>query len=121
MLKILADESIHQDLIRTLIGAGFNILIANEANLKGASDDSIFNFAVKTKRVLLTFDREFGNFFRFNIRKSAGVVIILVDRMEKKEIIKNTVSFFKNVRQKQKDLKGKLIIISKTKARIRSF
>jgi len=119
MFKILADECIHQDLIRALIKAGFNVLMASEANLKGASDDSVFNYAVKTKRVLLTFDREFGNFFRFNIGKSAGVVIVLIDRLEKKEIIKNTRSFLKDV--KQKDLKGKLVIISKTKARIRSF
>lgn len=119
MLKILADECIHQDLIRALIKAEFNILMTSETNLKGASDDSVFNFAVKTKRVLLTFDREFGNFFRFNIKKSSGVVIILIEKMEKKEIIKNTLSLFKDM--KQKDLKGKLVIISKTKARIRGF
>jgi len=119
MLKILADECIHQDLVRALNKAGFNVLTANEANLKGASDDFVFNFGVKTKRVLLTFDREFGNFFRFNIGKSAGIVIVLIDRLQKKEIIKNTLSLFKDM--KQKDLKGKLIIISKTKARIRGF
>jgi len=119
MLKILADECIHRDLIRALMKAGFNILTISEANLKGASDDSVFNFAVKTKRILLTFDRGFGNFFRFNIEESAGVVIVLIDKLQKKEIIKNTLSFFEN--RKQKDLKGKLIIISKTKARIRSF
>jgi len=48
MLKILADECIHRDLIRALMKAGFNILTISEANLKGASDDSVFNFAVKT-------------------------------------------------------------------------
>jgi len=119
MLKILADECVHQDLIMALKKAGFNVLMASEANLEGASDDSVFNFAVKTKRILLTFDREFGNFFRFNIEESAGVVIVLIDKLQKKEIIKNTLSFFEN--RKQRDLKGKLIIISKTKARIRSF
>ena len=119
MLKILADECVHWDLIKALMETGFNILTVNEANLKGTSDDSVFGFAVKTKRILLTFDREFGNFFRFNIKKSAGVVIILIEKMEKKDIIKNTLSFFKNM--KQRDLKGKLVIISKTKARIRVF
>ena len=119
MLKILADECIHQDLINALRKVGFNVLTASEISPRGASDDSIFNFAVKTKRILLTFDREFGNFFRFDIGKSAGIVIILIDRLQKKEVIKNTFSFFKDM--KQKDLKGKLVIISKTKARIRGF
>lgn len=119
MLKILADECIHQDLIEALDNADFDILGPNETNLKGASDDSVFNFAVKSKRILLTFDRGFGNFFRFNIGKSAGVVVILINRMRKREIIKKTLAFFKNMRRKK--LKGKLIIISKTKARIRSF
>jgi predicted nuclease of predicted toxin-antitoxin system len=119
MVKILADECIHQDLIEALDKIGFNVLTVYKANLKGVSDDSIFNFAIKSKRVLLTFDRGFGNFFRFNIKKSAGVVIVLIDQMEKKEIIRNTLSFFKNI--KQKILKGKLIIIGKTKVRIRGF
>lgn len=119
MLKILADECIHQDLIDSLEKAGLGILGVYETNLKGVSDDSIFNFAVKSKRVLLTFDREFGNFFRFNIGKSAGVVVILIGQMEKEEIIKNTLDFFRNL--KQKDLIGKLIIVSKTKVRIRRF
>jgi hypothetical protein len=39
--------------------------------------------------------------------------------MKKEEIIKNTITFFKSI--KEKDLNGKLVIIGKTKARIRNF
>lgn len=95
MHQILADECIHRDLIEALVKAGFSLLAAEKANLEGVSDDSVFNFAVKTRRVLLTFDREFGNFFRFNIKKSAGIVIVLIAEMQKGEIIKNTLNFFK--------------------------
>ncbi|MBU2635103.1 DUF5615 family PIN-like protein [Patescibacteria group bacterium] len=119
MLKILADECIHQDLIEALEKTGFDILTVDKANLKGVSDDFIFDFAVKNKRILLTFDREFGDFFRFNIRNSAGVVIVLISRMQKREIIRNTITFFKNIYKD--DLERKLVIIGRTRVRIRSF
>ena len=63
MVKILADECIHQDLLESLRGFGLDILTTKEANISGAGDALIFDFVVKAKRALLTFDRGFGDIF----------------------------------------------------------
>lgn len=94
----------------------FDVLTIKEAGLTGSEDEIIFDFAFKNKRALLTFDRGFGDIFRFNISKSSGVIIILVNQIFREEIadiLLNFISFIKS-----SDLKGKLVIIGKTKIRI---
>lgn len=119
MNKILADECVHQEIIKSLSQAGFDISSTKEIGLVGVSDDFIFNFAIKKKKILLTFDRGFGDIFRFDIKNSAGIVIVLISQMNKKEIIRNILVFFKS--KIAKDLTGKLVIIGKEKIRIKEF
>lgn len=119
MLKILTDECIHQDLIDFLRGLGFDVATAKESNLTGASDDSVFNFAIRSERTLLTFDRGFGDIFRFNIKKSSGVIIILLSQMTKREIFQNSLIFLKS--KMAQSLKGKLVVIGGRKVRIKTL
>lgn len=119
MLKLLADECIHHDLIEFLRVSSFDVLSAKEANISGVDDALVFNFSIKTKRTLLTFDRGFGDIFSFDIKNSWGIVIVLIGRMTKKEILQNTLTFLKS--KIAQNLKGKLVIIGKKKVRIRSF
>lgn len=107
---------VNTDTITALQQSGFDILSTREAKLSTRDDEDIFNFALKSKRILLTFDRGFGDIFRFPIQKSAGVIIILVHHMSKKEIIKITTGFLNSTAQKI--LKGKLVIIGKRTIRI---
>lgn len=115
-LKVLADECIHKDLILSLRKAHINVKTAADLNIATKTDDEIFKACVKTKRVLLTFDRGFGDIFRFDISKSPGVVIILIAHIQKDEILKIAKSFFSQT--KVTDLKGNLAIISKNKIRL---
>lgn len=116
MLKILADECIHFDFIATLRKQRLNILTVVEAKLSGKSDKEIFKYACENKRILLTFDREFGNIFVFDIKNSSGVIIFLIYQMTKKEILDIAIAFFANL--STKNLKGKLVVVGKRKIRI---
>ncbi|MBU4142850.1 DUF5615 family PIN-like protein [Patescibacteria group bacterium] len=116
MLKILADECIHIDLILAIKKRGFDVISIREAGLIGASDKEVFNFAVREKRILLTFDRGFGDIFRFAIARSAGVVVVLIDQMTKKEIIEIVLGFLAFI--KASGVGGRLAIIGKNRARI---
>jgi len=118
MYKILADECIHTDLVNALRNAGLDVLTVNEAGLLGVPDKVVFQAGVEKKRIILTFDRGFGDIFRFNIGNSNGVVIVLIKQMSKEEILDISTTFF--VSQKDRVLAGKLIIIGKSKIRISS-
>ncbi len=91
MLEILADECVHKDLVEALEREGFDILRVKDIE-KGANDERVFELAKESKRVLLTFDRGFGDFFRFDIESSAGIVTQIPHPLLKKFLI------FKHVR-----------------------
>lgn len=118
MLKFIADECINWDIVVALREQGFDVLTIKEAKLTGADDDTVFSFACTNKRILLTFDRGFGDIFRFNISKSYGLMIVLISQMNKKEIIDIPLNFISIINKRGDNLRGKLIIIGKTKIRI---
>ena len=117
MLKLFIDECINWDVVFALRQGGFDTLTVKDARLTGSDDETIFKFACENKRILLTYDRGFGDIFRFNISKSNGIIIILTGKMKKDEIINIVLSFISTV-DKQIDLRGKLVIIGKSKIRI---
>lgn len=116
MIKILADECIHSDLISSLRKANLDVVTATEAGLSAKSDETVFAKAVSSKRILLTFDRGFGDIFRFDISASPGIVILLIGRMDKTEIINIPLAFFTKLGKRQ--LAGQLVIIGKHRIRI---
>ena len=117
MLKLFIDECVNLDVVLALRQNGFDALTVKDAKLTGSDDEIVFKFAYENKRVLLTYDRGFGDIFRFNISKSKGVIIVLTGRMRKNEIINIILSFMSTI-NKQADLHGKLVIIEKSKIRI---
>ena len=117
MFKFFSDECVNTDVVLGLRENNIDVLTVREAGLTGSDDDSIFNFSVKNKRVLLSFDRGFGDIFRFNIRRSSGVIVVLVGQMRKKEIIKIVLTFLGIVKTGA-GIRGKLAILGKTRIRL---
>lgn len=116
MIKILADECINNDLISTLKNRGYDVLTVHDINMVGLTDEKILEKAVELKRVLLTFDRGFGDIFRFDVTKHYGVIVLLVNNLSKEELTALPMRYLENLASKN-DLKGTLIIIGKTKVR----
>ena len=116
MLKFFADECINIDIVLALRQSGFDVLTVKDAGLTGTDDDTIFNFSRDNKRILLTFDRGFGDIFRFNISKSSGVIVILISQMSRDGIIGILSKFISLIQDQGFD--GKLAIIGKTRIRI---
>ena len=114
MSKILADECVHRDLVDSLEDAGHEVTSVYNSGLSGSSDEEIFNYAVKNDLILLTFDRGFGDIFRFDISESPGIVISLINQMSRDEIVSIILAFFSMSR----NLRGKLVIMGKRKIRV---
>ena len=76
--RVLADECVNTDVVLGLRENGVDVLTIKEAGLTGADDKTVFEFAVSNKRILLSFDRGFGDIFRFYIASSEGVIVVLI-------------------------------------------
>lgn len=115
-MSIFIDQCINRDLIQALRGGGFNLVEAAQAGLAGASDQIIFDYILKNNCILISFDKDFGNILRFDIRNSPGVAVIYIENMSKEEVITNTLNFFKKFTESQ--IKGRLFIIEKGRIRV---
>jgi predicted nuclease of predicted toxin-antitoxin system len=59
MIRLLADENISLDAVHVLREAGYEIIAVAEEN-RSAQDVDVLRMACESNRVLVTFDRDFG-------------------------------------------------------------
>ena len=115
-MEILADHCVPPSLVRALRKQGLKITLAREAGLAKMPDEAIFNFALQNSLALFTFDHNFGDTTRFDIKNSAGVIIIYIERMSKREIFEKAIDFFSQTEPSR--LKGHLFIIEPGRTRV---
>jgi predicted nuclease of predicted toxin-antitoxin system len=75
-MRLLANENIAPSVIRGLRNMGHDVLSAKES-MSGANDRAVLTRAVAEQRVLLTFDKDFGELaFRSHLPASCGVILL---------------------------------------------
>lgn len=109
MVKIFADHCVGKFFIEPLRELGIDVLRASEVSMERATDEEIFEYALAHKRTLISFDRDFINIARFNIKAASGVVIFEIDRLNRETIKKRIVNFFNKKTVLQ--LKGHIFVI----------
>jgi predicted nuclease of predicted toxin-antitoxin system len=74
-VRLLANENFPLDAVEALRGAGHDVTwIRTDA--PGGKDPDILNRAVNEQRVLLTFDKDFGELaFQFGLPASCGIML----------------------------------------------
>ena len=74
-ITFLADESCDFLIVRTLRSAEYDVLSVAES-FPSASDQQVLQNAIKEKRILLTEDKDFGEWVFAHGEKIAGVILI---------------------------------------------
>jgi predicted nuclease of predicted toxin-antitoxin system len=74
--KFFVDESLGPEVTAFLREKNFNVKDVFEERLAGKSDESVFAFAWRSKRILLTHDHDFLNNRRFPEHRNPGVVVL---------------------------------------------
>lgn len=75
-MRLLADENIPLDTVRALRSAGHDVFSATETE-SGATDLSLVDRAVAEERLILTFDRDFGELAIRGPKKPTSGVLLL--------------------------------------------
>ncbi len=74
-MRFLADENFPGLAVAALRSAGHDVLWICEAS-PGSSDQEVLQIAGKERRILLTFDKDFGELaFRIGLSMSSGVIL----------------------------------------------
>lgn len=74
-MRILANENFPGPLITTLRGRGHDVVAVKEV-MRGADDRAVLQKAQAETRILVTFDKDFGELaFRFGLPAQGGVIL----------------------------------------------
>jgi predicted nuclease of predicted toxin-antitoxin system len=74
--KILVDENLGTEVAEILRGQRLNAVFAGDIGLVGRSDEELFAYAWREKRMLWTHDRDFLDDDRFPEHRNPGILIL---------------------------------------------
>ncbi|EPG73860.1 toxin-antitoxin system, toxin component, PIN domain protein [Leptospira fainei serovar Hurstbridge str. BUT 6] len=115
--NLLADGNVDIRIVRELGNFGYIVHSISE-DYKGLSDYQIIQLAKRLDSVILTLDKDFGEWVFSHKEDSLGVIFL---RYDAKEYQKITVSLTKLLELHDVNLKGKFAILTLTKVRIREI
>jgi len=74
--SFLADENIHPAMISFLRDNGYDVISVEQLNLTGKSDHAIISEALKTERIIITHDSDFGSIAVAGGEPFTGIIYI---------------------------------------------
>lgn len=121
MPKFLIDENLSPSLSDYLRNLKYEAVAVREAGLRGKSDEEIVGWIQKNKRVLITADMDFGEFFYFKNLGKIGI-IILRSKSQKLRSFEEIIDYLhKEKILRSNKLNDSLVISAKEKFRIREY
>jgi predicted nuclease of predicted toxin-antitoxin system len=75
-VKCKLDENIGRRGLELLKTSGHDVMTVRDQDLRGITDEQLFEICSAEGRALITLDRDFGRVPRFPPEKSAGIVVL---------------------------------------------
>jgi len=105
-MKLLANENIPIELVKELRNSGYDILRVDEVK-KGMKDREVLDLSIKESRILITFDKDFGELAIKEKRKATGIILLRIHPESIQHIKKRILLLFGQIRE----LEGKFIVL----------
>lgn len=118
MVKLLLDANLSPK-TREYLGKKFNFNVIDliTENKYGLTDEKIVKLAKKEKRVIITFDLDFGEIYYFSERGKIGIIVLRIQDQTVESVNKVLTKFFQK-EAKNIDLEKSLVVIDENKIRI---
>ena len=110
--KILADENVPRSTIQALRSLGYDVVSVWEVN-PGTSDEQVVQLSIGEKRIIITFDKDFGRIALTN-PNVPGVILIRIPPVNPEYITNRIISALKSVENPY----NKLIVVRRNTIRI---
>jgi len=105
-MKFLANENLPLELVNELKNSGYDILRVDEVK-KGMKDREVLEFSFKEKRILITFDRDFGKLVVKEGKDAVGIILLRFQPKSIQHIKDRLFLLFGKI----KELEGKFIVM----------
>ncbi len=110
-MKFIADENVSKSIVNTLRNYGYDLLWIREY-CRGMADEEIVCLSSSQNRIIMTFDKDFGELIYRRRMETPGVILVRIpdDRIGKEKILEF-------LRKHGDELKGYFVVL--TEGRIR--
>lgn len=115
-MKLLANENIPLKVVEELKKEGFNIVRIDEIQ-KGMVDEEVVRYAFTHNRILLTFDKDFGEIVFNSKERSKGVILLRFQPQSPDIIIRRVLSLLRS----SIELENKFVVIEIEKIRVKEI
>ena len=116
-LRFLTDEDVPRTTARVLRDAGFDAVDVRVVGLRGKSDATIYAYAQKEERLLITCDLGFSNILNFPPADIVGLIVVRISDNE--SIDRFNYEIVQAVREVGDNLRQHLAIVEIGKVRLR--
>jgi predicted nuclease of predicted toxin-antitoxin system len=105
-MKFLANENVPSTFVSELKKAGYDILRIDEIR-KGLKDYEVVEISFKERRILITFDKDFGQLIMKENKKVVGVILLRIQPRSVEYIKEKFFLLLKSI----KKFEGKFIVV----------
>jgi predicted nuclease of predicted toxin-antitoxin system len=112
-MKFLADENISSKVVGKLRNKGIDIVSVKEF-ASGISDESVLELANKQKRVVITFDDDFGELIYGRKLRAQGIILLKFVPKSSQQIV-DTIT---NVLATQAQIEGHFVTVTEKRIRV---
>jgi predicted nuclease of predicted toxin-antitoxin system len=114
-MKLLANENFPGDTVAALRATGHDVLWAR-TDMAGSDDETILKRAQAEERLVLTFDKDFGNLaFQWGLPAACGVILLRLVIQSPQIATARTL----NVLQSRSDWQGQFAVVDEHRVRMR--
>lgn len=118
-MKFLADMGVATRIVEWLRTKGHEVTHLREEGLHRLSDEEIFKKAVSEKRIILTFDLDFGEIIALSGGKLVSVIVFRLRNTHTPYVIKRLEYVLKESSDLLKE--GSIVIVEDTRHRVREL
>ncbi len=114
-MKFLADENVSRTLVVKLRLEGFDVKDIKEKQLYGISDEDVLKIAVKEKRIIITHDKDFLDFFNKSVLHS-GIILLRFSNQAPQNIAQRVIPLLCS--KVSRKFRKAIVIVSDTRVEI---
>lgn len=116
-MRLLADENFPGLAVRALRDRGYNVAWVRE-DAPGSEDVAVLKRAQTEKRVLLTFDKDFGELaFRWSLPASSGIVLFRISAPSARHVAQTALVALES----RTDWEGHFSVVEDSRIRVLSL
>jgi predicted nuclease of predicted toxin-antitoxin system len=119
MMRFLADENLHIEIVRGLRQANYEVLFVPDLGLAGHKDREILEYSEKNDLIVISGDKDFGGLTEFGPLWGRGKVILLRYRLINiQRIVRNILEILDREAETFRKEKAMVIVLSEAGYRI---